>query len=56
MLKDSDVALDWVNTCCNHITYAYVCCQMGVHKHILHNSSTLQESMREFAKTARRAP
>ena len=55
ILKDSDVALEWVNTLCNHVTYAYVCCQISVHKHILHNSSTLQESMREFAKTARRA-
>ena len=54
-LKDSDTLLEWVNTVCNHTTYAYVCCQMKLHKHILHNCNTLQESMQEFAKTARRA-
>ena len=24
MLKDADIVLEWANTCCNHVTYAYV--------------------------------
>ena len=47
--------VEWMNSCCNHITYAYVACQMQLHKHIVHNSTTLQDAMRDFAKTARRA-
>lgn len=55
VLTDADRLLEWVNTCCNHITYSYVCCQMNVHKHILYTSPKLEDSIRDFARVARRA-
>ena len=54
-LKDSRQLLEWVNACCNSVTYAYVCCQKKVHKHILYTSTRLCKAMGDFAKIAKRA-
>jgi dsRNA-specific ribonuclease len=55
MLTDSDRLLEWVNLSCNHVTYAYICCQKGMHKHILHSSEELESHMEDFAKVAHHA-
>ena len=55
MLTDSDRLLEWVNSSCNHVTYAYICCQMDIHKYILHNSEELLSDIPHFAKIAQHA-
>ena len=55
MLTDSDRLLEWVNSSCNHVTYAYICCQMDIHKYILHNSEELLSDIPHFAKIAHHA-
>jgi dsRNA-specific ribonuclease len=55
IIADSDRLLECVNSVCNHVTYAYVCCQMGLHNHILESSEELKSDMSDFAKIARLA-
>jgi dsRNA-specific ribonuclease len=55
IIADSDRMLECVNSVCNHVTYAYVCCQMGLHAHILASSEELKSDMSDFAKIARLA-
>jgi dsRNA-specific ribonuclease len=55
MLTDSDRLLEWVNLSCNHVTYAYICCQKGIYNHILHSSAELESHMEDFAKVAHHA-
>jgi dsRNA-specific ribonuclease len=55
MLTDSDRLVEWVNLSCNHVTYAYICCHKGIHKHILHSSEELEAHIDAFAKIARHA-
>ena len=54
-LKSSDQILEWINACCNHIMYSYVCYLKKIHKHILHDSEELQAAIRHFTKIARAA-
>jgi dsRNA-specific ribonuclease len=55
MLTDSDRLLEWVNACCNHVTYAYICCQTHIHKHISHSSKELEVAITDFARVAHHA-
>lgn len=49
-----------MNACCNHVTYAHVCCQSQIYKSLLHDGhgqalAALGEAIREFAKVSKLA-
>ena len=54
-LASSDELLQWMNACCNHVMYSYVCYLKKICKHILHCSEELKAAMHDFTKIARAA-
>jgi hypothetical protein len=51
-IADSDRLLVCVNSVYNHVMYSYVCCQIGIHNHILESSDELKSNISDFAKIA----
>ena len=57
-LECSAKLLEWINACCNHVTYGYVCCKSQIHKHMLFDTAGhhgLAEGIRKFSKIAKKA-
>ncbi len=42
--------INLVNACCNHLMYAYMCCEAEIHKHIMYDSPQLKNAIDEFVK------
>ena len=54
-LTSSDKLLQWMNACCNHMMYSFVCYKKKIYKHIKHGSEELEAAIRHFTKIARTA-